>query len=231
MAQEHFDRLTAIDASFLAQEGPTSHMHIGALTRARGPAAAVRRVPGHHPRAPAPRPALPPAAQLPARRERPAGVGRRPELQPRVPRAPDRAAAARNRGAALQARLTDLLPAARPLEAALGDVGDRGPRGRPLGADLQDAPLGHRRDLRRRPRDGHVRPHAGAARGRASGRGVEAVRRADVRRAGRVRRRRRRAHRRRGSAPPRAAWRRTRRRSSPRSATASRASARSSGRA
>src|ERR687889_287369 len=31
MAQEHGDRLTAVDASFLAQEGPTSHMHVGAL--------------------------------------------------------------------------------------------------------------------------------------------------------------------------------------------------------
>lgn len=37
MAQEHFDRLTAIDASFLAQEGPASHMHIGALTVLEGP--------------------------------------------------------------------------------------------------------------------------------------------------------------------------------------------------
>lgn len=37
MAQEHFDRLTAIDASFLAQEGASSHMHIGALTILEGP--------------------------------------------------------------------------------------------------------------------------------------------------------------------------------------------------
>ena len=37
MTQEHFDRLTAIDASFLAQEGATSHMHIGALTVLEGP--------------------------------------------------------------------------------------------------------------------------------------------------------------------------------------------------
>lgn len=37
MAQEHFDRLTAIDASFLVQEGPSSHMHIGALTILEGP--------------------------------------------------------------------------------------------------------------------------------------------------------------------------------------------------
>ncbi len=37
MAQEHFDRLTAIDASFLHQEGPTSHMHVGAVTVFEGP--------------------------------------------------------------------------------------------------------------------------------------------------------------------------------------------------
>jgi WS/DGAT/MGAT family acyltransferase len=37
MAQQHGDRLTATDASFLAQEGPTSHMHIGAVTIFEGP--------------------------------------------------------------------------------------------------------------------------------------------------------------------------------------------------
>jgi WS/DGAT/MGAT family acyltransferase len=37
MAQEHFDRLTAIDASFLHQEGPTSHMHVGAISLFEGP--------------------------------------------------------------------------------------------------------------------------------------------------------------------------------------------------
>ena len=37
MAQQHLDRLTAIDASFLAQEGPTSHMHVGALLIFDGP--------------------------------------------------------------------------------------------------------------------------------------------------------------------------------------------------
>jgi diacylglycerol O-acyltransferase len=37
MAQQHLDRLTAIDASFLHQEGPDSHMHVGALTRFEGP--------------------------------------------------------------------------------------------------------------------------------------------------------------------------------------------------
>jgi WS/DGAT/MGAT family acyltransferase len=38
MTPRHLDRLTAIDASFLLQEGPVSHMHIGALVRAGGPA-------------------------------------------------------------------------------------------------------------------------------------------------------------------------------------------------
>src|SRR4051812_44417192 len=37
MSQEHLDRLTAIDASFLHQEGPTSHMHVGAVTTFEGP--------------------------------------------------------------------------------------------------------------------------------------------------------------------------------------------------
>ncbi len=38
MPQEHFDRLTAIDASFLVQEGPASHMHVGAVAIFEGPA-------------------------------------------------------------------------------------------------------------------------------------------------------------------------------------------------
>jgi WS/DGAT/MGAT family acyltransferase len=38
MPQQHGDRLSAVDASFLAQEGPTSHMHIGAVTIFEGPA-------------------------------------------------------------------------------------------------------------------------------------------------------------------------------------------------
>ncbi|MEY2514266.1 MAG: diacylglycerol O-acyltransferase / wax synthase, partial [bacterium] len=38
MATRHLDRLTAIDASFLHQEGPESHMHVGAIVIAQGPA-------------------------------------------------------------------------------------------------------------------------------------------------------------------------------------------------
>jgi WS/DGAT/MGAT family acyltransferase len=35
--QQHLDRLTSIDASFLHQEGPSSHMHIGAVLVFEGP--------------------------------------------------------------------------------------------------------------------------------------------------------------------------------------------------
>jgi WS/DGAT/MGAT family acyltransferase len=37
MPQQHLDRLTSIDASFLHQEGPSSHMHIGAVLLFEGP--------------------------------------------------------------------------------------------------------------------------------------------------------------------------------------------------
>src|ERR1700680_2613050 len=37
MAQRHLDRLTPVDASFLHQEGPDSHMHVGGLTIVEGP--------------------------------------------------------------------------------------------------------------------------------------------------------------------------------------------------
>jgi WS/DGAT/MGAT family acyltransferase len=37
MPPDHFDRLTAIDASFLHQEGQNSHMHVGAVSIFEGP--------------------------------------------------------------------------------------------------------------------------------------------------------------------------------------------------
>src|SRR3712207_4994973 len=37
MSQAHGDRLSAVDASFLVQEGPTTHMHVGAVTIFEGP--------------------------------------------------------------------------------------------------------------------------------------------------------------------------------------------------
>jgi WS/DGAT/MGAT family acyltransferase len=41
MSQGHMDRLTAVDASFLVQEGPVSHMHVGGLTIFEGPPPAL----------------------------------------------------------------------------------------------------------------------------------------------------------------------------------------------
>jgi diacylglycerol O-acyltransferase / wax synthase len=40
--QRHLDRLTPVDASFLHQEGPNSHMHVGGLTIMEGPAPAMK---------------------------------------------------------------------------------------------------------------------------------------------------------------------------------------------
>jgi diacylglycerol O-acyltransferase len=37
MAQQHMERLSAVDASFLANESPTSHMHVGAVVILEGP--------------------------------------------------------------------------------------------------------------------------------------------------------------------------------------------------
>ena len=172
MSQEHLDRLTAIDASFLHQEGPTSHMHVGALTFFEGPPppytevldtlrGRLHLVPRYRQKL-----AVPPAGH------RPAAVGRRPELQPRVPRAPHGAAAPGLRGAAPAAGRADLLPAARPLQAAVGGVDGRGPRGRGLRAHHQDPPRADRRHRGRRHRPGDLRPRPGPGRGPPPRRGL-----------------------------------------------------------
>ena len=190
MAQQHLDRLTAVDASFLAQEGPASHMHIGGIVDLRGPAAAAtRRCSTTSGRGcTSCRATASGSPQPPLETGRPA-VGRRPDVQPRVPRPPDRAARAGHRGPAHAAGRADHVPAARPLQAAVGDVDRRGPRGRRLRADLQDPPRADRRHQRRRPRDGACStsrpcpPEVAAPR-----RAVAAAARADRRRARRRRR-------------------------------------------
>jgi diacylglycerol O-acyltransferase len=47
MAQRHLDRLSALDASFLHQEGPVAHMHIGALTILSAPPPTLAEVTAH----------------------------------------------------------------------------------------------------------------------------------------------------------------------------------------
>jgi len=47
MAQQHGDRLTAVDASFIAQEGPTAHMHVGAVMIFEGTAPGYEELADH----------------------------------------------------------------------------------------------------------------------------------------------------------------------------------------
>src|SRR5438309_7065090 len=107
---------------------PLPHAH-RRPDRRRGPAAADERSAGADPQAAASRAALSPQAGLHGARQRQAGVGGRSRLQPRVPHSPHRAAHARALGAAVRPDRAHLLAAARSLEAAVGDVADRGARG------------------------------------------------------------------------------------------------------
>ena len=170
MAQEHFDRLTAVDASFLHQEGPTSHMHVGAVTIFEGPPPPYEEVARARARR-ACTSCRATARSSRSRRSRPGGrcgsTTRRSTSSttcatPRCPRPGSEEQLHALAGA-------DLLPAARPLEAAVGDVARRGARARAtaLRADLQDPPRADRRRLRRRPRDRAVRPRARSRRAAA----------------------------------------------------------------
>src|SRR5829696_5731334 len=134
----------------------------------RGAGAGRRGLPRPHPLAPAPGPALPPEAGLPADRAGDAAVGRRPQLQPRVPHPPLGAARAGLRGAAPAADRADLLPAPGPLQAAVGDVARGGPGGQSLRPDLQDPPLRGRRRFGHRPGHRAVRPDPRATAGRVT---------------------------------------------------------------
>ncbi len=101
--------------------------------------------------APAPHPALPPAARIHPDRE-PPGLGRRRPLQHPLPRAPHRAAAARRRAAAQAPGGAHHVAAPRSLEAAVGDLDRRrARRRRALRDDQQDPPLHGRRHVERRP--------------------------------------------------------------------------------
>ena len=143
------DRLTGLDASFLHLEDASSHMHVAGVMLFEG--------------APPPYDELLEAierrlALVPRYRQRlafvplepgPAEVGRRPAPQPALPRALHRAALARLRGAAEGPGRPRVLPAARPRQAALGDLARRGPRGRPLRDAVEDPPRARGRHLRR----------------------------------------------------------------------------------
>ena len=161
-AGDHLDRLTAVDASFLTNETSSSHMHVGAILIFEGPPPLyvdlVEHVRGR-------------LSQVPRFRQRLVV----PPLEAGRPLWADDvnfnltyhirhtgAARAGRRGAAEAARRARLLPAARPLQAALGAVAGAGAGARPLRDPDQDPPRDGRRHLRRRHRHRALRPRAGA---------------------------------------------------------------------
>ena len=134
MRKYNYDRLSAQDNTFLLFEKPGLYMHVSAtqifeLGPLRNELGGVdfERIRGVHRVGAAPHPALSAEAGVDSDRAA-AGVDRRRRLRPQLPRSPHRAAAARLRGAAEEARGPRDGAAPRPRAAALGAVGDRGPR-------------------------------------------------------------------------------------------------------
>ncbi len=192
MAQQHLQRLTAVDASFLANESPSSHMHVGALVVLEGPPppfeefldslrSRLHLVPRYRQK----------LAHPPMDSGRPLWVDD-PDFnleyhvrQTALPK-PGSEEQLMRLAARIMSQQLDRT------QAAVGDVARRGPRGRGRRADLQDAPRPHRRHQRRRPRPGDVRPRPGSrrpARGHRRARALDPNAGADGRRARRRRRR------------------------------------------
>ena len=125
MAQAHGDRLTAVDASFLAQEGANAHMHVGAVLIFEGPPpdyddfcnqirSRLHLVPRYRQK----------LAFPPLETGRPLWVDDpnfNLEYHVRHTALPSPGL----RGAAARARRARALPAAGPLQAAVGDVARR----------------------------------------------------------------------------------------------------------
>ena len=108
------------------QLGPHARRRSDAVRRQR---ARLRGVHREHRAAAASRASLPAEARVRPARPGPAEVGRRPAPEPSLPRAPHRAAGAGQRRPASNARGPRVLAAARPRQAALGDLARRRPRG------------------------------------------------------------------------------------------------------
>ena len=124
--------------------------HRGVRRRARRPAAAD--------------PALPAEGARGAVGRRAAGLGGRSGLRPRLPPAPHRAAGTGRGPRAGRADGPGDVRAPGPEPAAVGVLAGRGPGRRPVGADLQGAPLHGRRRLRHRPLPRRPRRDTRAAR-------------------------------------------------------------------
>ena len=87
------DRLTALDSTFLhLEDDSTAHMHVASVMVFEGKAPTPQELVDHVAQPPAPGAALSPAARLRAARPGPAGVDRRPALQPALPHPPHRPA-------------------------------------------------------------------------------------------------------------------------------------------
>ena len=184
MAQAHGDRLTAMDASFLAQESPVSHMHVGAALIFDGPPPAYDafcdHIRGRLHLVPRYRQKL---AVPPLQTGRPLWVDDASfNLEYHVRHTALPAPGSEEQLCALAARVhSQQLDRSKPLwEVWLV----AGPRGRPLRAALQGAPRAGRRDRGGRPPERALRPPAGAARGPARGRAVARPPRAERRRDG-----------------------------------------------
>ena len=89
------DHMSPLDSMFLHVEDGITHMHIGSCSVFEGPAPGYDEIVALDREQAAADPPLPAEGALRAGRAGPPGVGRRPALQPRVPRPPHRAATAR----------------------------------------------------------------------------------------------------------------------------------------
>ena len=160
----HLDRLTAVDASFLANESSSSHMHVGAILIFEGPPPRyvdlVEHVRGRLHLVPRFRQKL---VVPPLEAGRPLWAD---DVNFNLSYHIRHTALPEPGGEAQLKRLcrAGLLAAARSLEAALGAVAGAGAGARPLRPADQDPPRDGRRDQRRRHRHGAVRPRAGARR-------------------------------------------------------------------
>ena len=167
-------QLSSLDAQFLALESDRNYGHVGSVaildpSTAPGGKVTIEDVRRLLERAAAPDPSVHPPPRRGAARAGPALLGARRPLRPGLPLPRDRAAAARQHGAAGGAGGPHLLAAARPLASAVGALPDPRPARRARGAAHQDPSRGRGRDVRWRDPHAPLRPRARGARDRAAG--------------------------------------------------------------
>ena len=177
------DRLSPLDASFLHIEDGVSHMHIASVAIFEGPPPPFADVVDDGRRQARPGAAVPPEGAVRA----PSSSGGRCGWTTCTSTSSTTCGTRRCPSPGGESELRKLVgrghgAAARPLQAALGDLGRRGPRGRALGHVGQDAPRARRRRVGHRPAGGDhgPQPRRGTARAPVA---VDAARRAVGRRA------------------------------------------------